>query len=40
VRDLQMTPALHDDLERVMVGYVSYLLERRPHSADLLRRIR
>ena len=40
VRDLQMTPALHDDLERVMVGYVSYLLERRPHSADLLRRLR
>ncbi|MBL8132653.1 MAG: DNA repair protein RecO [Anaerolineae bacterium] len=40
VRDLQISRALHDDFERVMVGYVSYLLERRPHSADLLRRIR
>ncbi|MCK6580941.1 MAG: DNA repair protein RecO [Anaerolineae bacterium] len=40
VRALQISTALHDDFERVMVGYVTYLLERRPRSADLLRRIR
>lgn len=40
VRGLTVPPALHDDVERVLVGYISYLLERRPHSADLLRRLR
>jgi DNA repair protein RecO (recombination protein O) len=36
VRELKMTRALHDDAERIMLGYVSYLLERRPHSARFL----
>lgn len=40
VRGLAVTPALHEEIERVMIGYISFLLERRPHSADLLRRLR
>ncbi|MDZ4770621.1 MAG: DNA repair protein RecO [Chloroflexota bacterium] len=40
VRPLQVADALHDDAERIMLGYVTYMLERRPHSAELLRRLR
>lgn len=40
VSGLNIPTGLHDEAERIMVGYVSYLLERRPHSADMLRRLR
>lgn len=40
VRSLSVPTSLHEDVERVMVGYISYLLERRPHSADMLRKLR
>lgn len=40
VKELQVSPALHDDLERILLGYITYLLERRLQSADFIRRLR
>ncbi len=40
LRGLAVSLALHDDLERVMLSYVSFLLERRPRSADMVKRLR
>jgi DNA repair protein RecO (recombination protein O) len=40
VKTLQISPALHTDVERVLLGYVTYLLERRLESVDFIRRIR
>lgn len=40
IRTLRLTVALHDDLERVQQGYITYLLERRLQSADFIRRLR
>jgi DNA repair protein RecO (recombination protein O) len=40
VKALQINGSLHDDLERVLQGYISYLLERRLQSADFIRRLR
>lgn len=40
VKELQINPALHDDLERILLGYITYLLERRLQSADFIRRLR
>ena len=40
VKELQINPGLHDDLERVLQGYITYLLERRLQSADFIRRLR
>lgn len=40
VKELQVNNSLHDDLERVMQGYIIYLLERRLQSADFIRRLR
>lgn len=40
VRSLTVTPALHSEVERVMLGYITYLLERRLQSIDFIRRIR
>lgn len=40
VKELQVNSSLHDDLERVMQGYITYLLERRLQSADFIRRLR
>ncbi len=40
IRDLQVSPALHDDLERILQGYITFLLERRLQSADFIRRLR
>jgi DNA repair protein RecO (recombination protein O) len=40
VKELQVSNSLHDDLERVMQGYITYLLERRLQSADFIRRLR
>lgn len=40
VKTLKMTPALHDDAERILLGYVTYLLERRLQSVDFIRLVR
>jgi DNA repair protein RecO (recombination protein O) len=40
VKSLQVSPALHTDIERVMLGYITFLLERRLESVDFIRRIR
>lgn len=37
---LQVAPNLHDDAERIMVGYVTYILERRLQSIDFIRHLR
>jgi hypothetical protein len=39
-RVLRLRPALHAELERVLHGYITYLLERRLQSADFLHRLR
>lgn len=39
VRSLTITPALHDQVERLMLGYITYLLERRLQSVDFIRRL-
>lgn len=40
VKALQVNGRLHDDLERILQGYISYLLERRLQSAEFIRRLR
>lgn len=40
VKSLQISPVLHHDVERVLLGYITYLLERRLESVDFIRRIR
>lgn len=40
VRSLNVPLALHDDVERVMVSYLTFLLERRLQSVEFLRRLR
>ncbi|MDX1992866.1 MAG: DNA repair protein RecO [bacterium] len=40
VRALTVPPALHTELERLMLGYLTYILERRLQSVDFIRRIR
>lgn len=40
VRVLELRPALHAELERVLHGYITYLLEQRLQSAAFLRRLR
>jgi DNA repair protein RecO (recombination protein O) len=40
VRTLTISPALHDDIERVMLGYITYILEQKLQSVDFIRRIR
>lgn len=40
VERLQMSEALQRELERVMQGYITHLLERRLQSVDFLRRVR
>ncbi len=40
VKALNVGGALHDDLERILQGYITYLLERRLQSADFIRRLR
>jgi DNA repair protein RecO (recombination protein O) len=39
VRALQLSPALHNELERIMQGYLTYLLEQRVQSAAFIRRL-
>lgn len=40
VRELQIPAGLHQDVERLMLGYITFLLERRLQSVDFIRRIR
>lgn len=40
VKALEIQAALHDDLERILLGYISYVLERRLQSVDFIRRVR
>ena len=40
VRSLKIAPALHEDVERVLLGYITFLLERRLQSVDFIRRVR
>lgn len=40
VKSLNISPALHDDVERVLIGYITYLLERKLQTIDFIRRIR
>lgn len=40
VKALEILPSLHDDAERILLGYITYILERRLQSADFIRRVR
>ncbi len=40
VQALKISDALHDDLERIMQAYLTYILEQKLQSADFIRRIR
>jgi DNA repair protein RecO (recombination protein O) len=40
VKSLTVTPPLHDEVERVIIGYITFLLERKLQSVDFIRRIR
>ncbi len=40
VKALNVDLSLHDDLERIMQGYITFILERRLQSADFIRRLR
>src|SRR5690606_597801 len=40
VKTLTISPALHDDIERIMLGYITYILEQKLQSVDFIRRIR
>ncbi|GIL12600.1 MAG: DNA repair protein RecO [Chloroflexota bacterium] len=40
VKTLTISTALHDDTERVMLGYITFLLERKLQSVEFIRRIR
>lgn len=40
VAQVVIAPNLHDDLERVMLGYITHTLERRLQSIEFIRRLR
>ena len=40
IRQLTLSPGLADDADRVLIGYITVLLERRLQSVDFLRRLR
>ncbi len=40
IRVLNISPALHAEIERVMLAYLTHLLERRLQSAEFLKRLR
>lgn len=40
VSSLTIPPALHADLERVLLGYLTYLLEQKLQSVDFIQRLR
>lgn len=39
IRSLKVLPSLHDDAERVLLGYITWLLERRLESVEFIRRL-
>lgn len=40
VKSLKITPLVHDEVERLLVGYITFLLERKLQTVDFIRRIR
>ncbi len=40
VKSLNISPQLHDDLERILLGYITFVLEQKLQSVDFIRRIR
>lgn len=40
VSALDLVPGLHDDAERIMTGYITYILERRLQSVEFIRHLR
>jgi DNA repair protein RecO (recombination protein O) len=40
VNALRVPPAAHDDAERIMLSYVTYLIERKLQSVEFVRRVR
>lgn len=40
VKSLKLSQALHNDVERIMLGYITFLLEQKLQSVDFIRRIR
>jgi DNA repair protein RecO (recombination protein O) len=40
IRSLEITLSQHNDVERVLLGYITFLLERRLQSVDFIRKIR
>lgn len=40
VKSLTISPQLHDDLERILLGYITYVLEQKLQSVDFIRRVR
>ena len=40
VRSLEIAPVLHEETERLLLGYITHLLERRLQSIDFIRRVR
>jgi DNA repair protein RecO (recombination protein O) len=40
VKMLKISPEMHSEVERLMLGYITYLLERQLQSVDFIRRIR
>jgi DNA repair protein RecO (recombination protein O) len=40
MRDLQVPSSVHEDADRIMITYITFLLERRLQSIDFIRRLR
>lgn len=40
VKTLVINPPLHDEVERILIGYITFLLERKLQSVDFIRRLR
>jgi DNA repair protein RecO (recombination protein O) len=40
VKSLTINTALHDDLERILLSYITFILERKLQSVDFIKRIR
>lgn len=40
VKSLTISDVLHQDIERIMLGYITYTLEKRLQSVDFIRRVR
>jgi DNA repair protein RecO (recombination protein O) len=40
VAALRVPPQVHDDAERIMLGYITFLIERKLQSVDFVRRVR